>query len=215
MTFSRCTLALLLALPATGCTTSTPSDPDAGTDAGGLTVDEYCPTQAEVYCSGWESCCGLSSSYDECVAWMLDECEAGEISSVRAGHSHLDGEVAERCLDAYARSFDDCMRDDDLESACRYRWYGDAAAGEPCRDVWHCQRGLGCVLEGTSGTCIELPASEESCEETGVCEPGSYCSYEDWTCHDDPGLDEPCEREGICAAGRCTDGTCQAEPWCD
>lgn len=202
-------LAILLA--ASGCSRSTPStEPDAG----GIAVDDYCPTQAEVLCDGWQRCCDLED-YDGCVEWMLHECESGEISSVRAGESTLDGVVAERCLEAYSRSFDDCTRNEDISAACRYRWYGDGAPGEPCRDVWHCQRGLGCVLSGTDGTCIEVPGASESCEATGVCQGGSYCSYADWICHPEPGLGEPCEREETCAAGACVEGTCQAVPWCE
>ena len=207
-----CTRLGMLALLLAACPSSTPGPDDGGAEAG-LSVDEYCPRQAEVLCDGWGSCCGLEDR-DRCIEMMLEECEAGEISSVRAGHSVLDGLVAERCLEAWAASFEDCLRNEDLGVACRYRWYGHAALGEDCRAVWHCQRGLGCALVGTAGTCVELPDAGESCEDGGVCQPGSYCSYTDWTCRPDPTLDEPCERDGICAAGRCVEGTCRAVPWC-
>jgi hypothetical protein len=189
------------------------ADADADRDAG-LSVDEYCDAQARVLCDGYQACCDLES-YDRCIEILVEECEAGEISSVRAGEATLDGVVAERCLDAYARAYEDCVWNEDVGVACRYRWYGDAAEGEACRDVWHCRPGLGCALDGTSGTCVDLPGDGESCEAHGACEPGFYCSYEDWLCHEEPGLGETCERPGICAAGECLGTTCAPVRFCD
>jgi len=215
---------ILAAAVAAACPSSSTGPPDASPDAGaicpdpaadgGIAVDDYCPTFAEVLCTGYRQCCDIGD-IEACRARVAAECEAGEISSIRAGQSCLDGPVARRCLDAWAAAFEDCLYDDDIGGACRFQWYGNAVAGESCRDVWHCERGLGCLLDGTSGTCIELPGEDESCAESTACRPGGlYCSYIDWTCHREPGLGDECERDGICAAGACEDGRCQEVPWC-
>jgi hypothetical protein len=188
------------------CSESTPS--------GGIGVDEWCPAFAATLCEGYETCCAIPDPQG-CIDQVQAECEAGEVSSIRAGFSTLDGMVAEVCLEAYRASFEDCMYDDAIGAACRYIWYGFNGPGEECRDVWYCERGLGCQGDGVEGTCVEFPLEGESCGETGECAPGGlYCSFVDWTCHREPALGETCERAGICAAGGCVDGTCQAVSWC-
>ncbi len=210
-------LAAIVICP--GCSDSSPI-PDGGTDAdasvpdGGITIDTFCPTFARTLCEGYSSCCEIE--VDACIDRYEAECEAGEISSIRAGHATLDTAVARQCLDMYEQAFENCLYDDDFSSACRYQWYGFNGPGESCRDVWYCERGLGCNLDGVDGVCVELPDEGESCEETANCSPGGlYCSYEDWMCHREPQIGEPCERERICSAGVCLDGTCQAVPWCE
>lgn len=207
--FVACSLAV-------GCSSSTPENGRCpATPPGGVAVDDYCAEFAQILCEGYHSCCEIED-LEGCIDRVFDECEAGEISSIRAGNSCLDGAVARGCLDAWDASFDDCLRNEDIGEACRYQWYGHAEVGEPCRAVWWCQRGLSCQLEGTSGICIQLPAEGESCAETASCAPGGlFCSYEDWTCHQEPDIGEPCEREGTCAVGHCAaDGLCQPTPWC-
>lgn len=219
LTLICCVSLLILA----SCTkTTTPADggvpdadfcPDPDVE-GGIAIDDFCPEYAQILCTGYQGCCEIDD-ITNCLNRVAAECEAGEISSIRAGFSCLDGPIARRCLDTMQEAFSDCLYNDYLGRACRYQWYGHAIAGEHCRDVWHCERGLGCVLDGTDGTCIELPGEDDSCGETGVCRPGGlYCSYIDWICHPDPELGEDCEREGICAAGACVEGVCQEVPWC-
>lgn len=199
--------ALAIGLFVASCSDSTPHDE-------GVTVDEYCPAFASILCEGYQTCCSLPD-LEGCIADIQAECEAGEVSSIRAGFSTLDGVVAERCLEAYRAAFDNCLYDEPIGDACRYIWYGFAGPGGACRDVWYCERGLGCNDPGPNGTCVELPGEGESCSETAACAPGGlYCSFEDWTCHPEPELGEACERTGICAAGSCIDGTCQARSWC-
>ena len=41
--------------------------------------------------------------------WVLEECEAGEVSSIRGGNSCLDPVVAKQCLDARREAFADCQ----------------------------------------------------------------------------------------------------------
>lgn len=193
-----------------GCPSATPpGDPL-------ITTENYCTNFVATLRAGYEQCCSMSE--DEVNArleFIEADCEAGEISSVRAGHSTLDSEIAQRCFDAYEQDFEDCIYDSALGAACRYRWYGFNGPGEDCRDVWYCERGLGCVGEFPDGTCTELPVEGESCGETAECAPGGlYCSYEDWTCHREPALGEACERDEICSAGSCVDGSCEPVPFC-
>jgi hypothetical protein len=214
----RCGLAvaaIATGLCAAACPGSTP-DPDSCPAPGehGVAVDDYCPELARTLCDGYAACCGLDD-VAACEARVEAECEAGEISSIRAGSACLDPTVARECLDAWRDALADCSANEPLGEACRFQWYGHAGPGEPCRDVWWCTPGLGCRLDGTVGTCIELPDVGESCAETAACAPGGlFCSFVDWTCHREPGLDEPCERPGTCAAGACVEGTCQPVPWC-
>lgn len=198
-----------------GCSSSNPSGdrcPDPAAD-GGIAVDDYCPTFADILAEGLASCCEIDD-VEPYRARVLGECEAGEISSIRAGISCLDGPIARRCLDAWRDDLADCVYDSDLDSACRFQWYGFAEAGESCRDVWHCRPGLACLLRGTEGTCVELPGEGESCGVSTACRPeGLYCSYEDWLCHRKPAIGDRCERSGICEVGVCQGGTCQEISW--
>jgi hypothetical protein len=210
-------LSLIIMPSVAGCPESTTEDPPRCPDPeadGGVAVDDYCPTFASILADGYVGCCG-ETDVEQYRARIEAECEAGEISSIRGGFSCLDGPVARRCLDAWRASLASCQYDDDLDNACRFQWYGQAGPGEPCRDVWHCQRGLGCQIEGTSGICIELPGEGESCGESTVCQPGGfYCSYDDWICHSRVGLGEPCERSDMCEIGVCTEGgSCEGVPW--
>jgi len=201
---------LTVALFVSACSDATPHH-DAG-----ITVDTYCDAFSGALREGYEACCDYpADALDEYIEFVRQDCENGEISSVRAGNSVLDSEVAEACIEAYRRDFEDCIHDVPLGAECRYRWYGFAGEGESCRDVWYCERGLGCVGTPPDGVCTVLPVDGESCGETAECAPGGiYCSFEDWTCHQDPNIGEPCEREGICTAGECIDGTCQAYSFC-
>lgn len=210
-------LCFFIAFVSSGCSEATKTEGCPATPPGGVSPDDYCSEFAEILCRGYDDCCGLPD-VDGCIERIFDECEAGEISSIQAGQACLDGTVARQCLDAYRQAFEDCEYNDSLDDACRYQWYGLNTVGEPCRDIWWCERGLGCQLEGTAGVCVELPGLDEYCGDTAVCRPGGYyCSYEDWTCHARPVLGEPCEREDVenlCAVGVCFEGICQSTSWC-
>ena len=191
------------------------------------------------YCTAVTACCqGTTVSQDACDAMYASNQPA--LGSLTNGSVTLDMTALATCKSAYGAGPDQCNLNA-VVTACAGVYVGTRAAGEPCTNLFDCDRSQGamsCVVLDPNtdpvGTCRTVPHLQngddcsfacrigDDCSTTsfgstdvlGLCfeSDGLVCDYGSSKCQNMVALGSACTEDGQCGSEAYCDTTCKARP---
>jgi hypothetical protein len=192
----------------------------------------------DAYCSAVTACCqGATIPSDDCNAIYASNQPA--VASLTDGSVTVDMTALATCKAAYGAGPDQCNLNA-VVKACAGVYVGLRAAGEPCTNLYDCDRSAGamsCVVLDPNtdpvGTCQKVPHLQagddcsfacrigDDCSSTsigatdalGLCfeSDGLVCDYGSGQCRSIVALGEACTEDGQCGSEAYCDGSnCQA-----
>ena len=219
---------------AVGCGGATESPPPPSTTSAPRSVEEFTERLASSYCQSIAACCSRQGfANTDCVTTFQAQLLPALQQSASNPKSHLNGEAAARCIDAYVAANSACTDHalfEKVEEPCEALFEGTTAIGAACGDSAECAPSDAGVADCSAGVCVlahrpvDLSSGPrrklgETC--AGTCEGTAQNSNCDFPTSADPALGA-CWTEdgvhcdnGICATAASVGDTCTWFSDCD